>query len=104
MTTVPTWSDSEETEEAPPKLRATRKKKRTPPRKGGKRDDEEIDTCGLTALAWRAARYRETAGLAVAGMTERQTVRASVRAGMTDDEVCEVAGRVFEVYRKRWER
>ncbi|ADB74236.1 hypothetical protein [Geodermatophilus obscurus] len=101
MTTVPTWSDSEETEEAPPKLRATRKKKRTPPCKGGKRDDEEIDTCGLTALAWRAARYRETAGLAVAGMTERQTVRASVRAGMADDEVREVARRVFEVYRER---
>ncbi len=99
MTTAPVFSEDIETAVAEP----VKRRKQTVRRKVGGRDPEEVDTWDPPALAWRAARYREVAALAVGGTSERQAVRALVRRGMDEDEAEILAGRVFEVYRERWE-
>jgi hypothetical protein len=106
MTAAPAFSESDEIEvgeEAPVKPRSTRKRKSPPHRKVGGRNPEEIDTWDPPALAWRAARYREVAALAVGGTSERQAVRALVRRRMDEDEAKVLAGRGFEVYPERWD-
>ncbi len=108
MTAAPAFSEetTDEIEVGEPvatKPRSTRKHTRKAnPRT--KRDPEEVDTCDLTALAFKAARYRQASAMALDGRRDRHVVRALVRAGCGEAEALEIAGRVFATYAVRWGR
>ncbi len=78
--------------------KAKRQHKRKP---DSARDPEDVDTCDPVALAWRAARYRQAAALAMDGRRQRYAVRALVRAGCAEADALEIVGRVFATYAER---